>query len=46
MTESDVECILERAREGYPGERPRIISDNGFPSSWPRTSRSSSALQG
>jgi putative transposase len=29
MTESDVECILERAREGYPRERPRIISDNG-----------------
>jgi putative transposase len=29
MTEADVECILERAREAYPGERPRIISDNG-----------------
>jgi len=29
MTESDVECILERARELYPGEKPRIISDNG-----------------
>src|SRR5207248_3792319 len=29
MTESDVECILERAREAHPGERPRIISDNG-----------------
>lgn len=29
MTEADVECILERARELYPGEKPRIISDNG-----------------
>lgn len=29
MTESDVECILQRAREGYPDERPRVISDNG-----------------
>lgn len=29
MTETDVECILERAKELYPGERPRIISDNG-----------------
>ena len=29
MTESDVECILQRAREAYPDERPRIISDNG-----------------
>lgn len=29
MTESDVETILERAREKFPGERPRIISDNG-----------------
>ena len=29
MTESDVECILQRAREVHPGERPRIISDNG-----------------
>jgi transposase InsO family protein len=29
MTESDVECILQRAREAHPGERPRIISDNG-----------------
>jgi putative transposase len=29
MTESDVECILQRACEAHPGERPRIISDNG-----------------
>jgi putative transposase len=29
MTERDVECILQRAREFHPAERPRIISDNG-----------------
>lgn len=29
MTEADVECILQRAREKFPDERPRIISDNG-----------------
>jgi putative transposase len=29
MTELDVECIAQRAREKYPDERPRIISDNG-----------------
>ena len=29
MTELDVECIIERAREKFPGQRPRIISDNG-----------------
>ncbi len=29
MTEAEVETILQRAREQYPGERPRIISDNG-----------------
>lgn len=29
MTEADVECIIERAKERYPNERPRIISDNG-----------------
>jgi putative transposase len=29
MTEAEVETILPRAREQYPGERPRIISDNG-----------------
>jgi hypothetical protein len=29
MTETDVECILQRAREAWPEERPRIISDNG-----------------
>ena len=27
MTEADVECILERAKELYPDARPRIISD-------------------
>jgi len=29
MKEADVECILQRAREAFPGERPRVISDNG-----------------
>jgi transposase InsO family protein len=29
MTETDVECILQRALEAYPGVRPRVISDNG-----------------
>lgn len=29
MTEFDVECILQRARELHPDARPRIISDNG-----------------
>src|SRR5713101_4181502 len=29
MTEADIEIILERAKEGYPGVRPRVISDNG-----------------
>ena len=29
MAEADVETILQRARERFPGERPRIISDNG-----------------
>jgi transposase InsO family protein len=29
MTEQDIECILERAREKFPGAQPRIISDNG-----------------
>jgi transposase InsO family protein len=29
MTESDVETIIQRAREKYPNARPRIISDNG-----------------
>jgi transposase InsO family protein len=29
MTEQDVEIILQRALEKYPGERPRIITDNG-----------------
>jgi len=29
MTEADLEIILERAKERYPGVRPRVISDNG-----------------
>jgi transposase InsO family protein len=29
MTETDVECIVQRAREAFPGAKPRIISDNG-----------------
>ena len=29
MTERDVETVVQRALEKVPGERPRIISDNG-----------------
>jgi transposase InsO family protein len=29
MEESDIEIIIQRAREAYPDARPRIISDNG-----------------
>jgi transposase InsO family protein len=29
MRESDVEIVVQRARERFPGVRPRIISDNG-----------------
>jgi putative transposase len=29
MTSSDVETVLQRAREQFPGVTPRIISDNG-----------------
>jgi len=29
MKESEIEIIIERARERFPGERPRVISDNG-----------------
>ncbi len=29
MTERDVECILQRARELFPEARPRIVTDNG-----------------
>ena len=29
MTEFDVECIVQRAREKFPAAKPRIISDNG-----------------
>lgn len=29
MTEADIEIILQRARESFPGVTPRIITDNG-----------------
>jgi putative transposase len=29
MEESDVQTVIQRAREAYPDARPRIISDNG-----------------
>ena len=29
MTEHDIEIVLQRAREQFPEEKPRIISDNG-----------------
>jgi transposase InsO family protein len=29
MKEADVEIVLQRAREAFPGATPRIISDNG-----------------
>ncbi len=29
MTEAEVECILLRAKEMHPDEKPRVISDNG-----------------
>lgn len=29
MTESDVETVLQRAREKFPQAKPRVISDNG-----------------
>lgn len=29
MTEAEVEIIIQRAREKFPGAAPRIISDNG-----------------
>ncbi len=29
MTEADIEIILQRAKEMFPGVSPRIISDNG-----------------
>ena len=29
MTEADLEIILQRAKEKYPNEKPRVISDNG-----------------
>jgi putative transposase len=29
MIEAEVEIIVQRARERFPGERPRILSDNG-----------------
>jgi transposase InsO family protein len=29
MTEADVEQVIQRAREQFPGATPRVISDNG-----------------
>lgn len=29
MTETDIQQIIQRAREAYPDQKPRIISDNG-----------------
>jgi len=29
MTEHDVELVLQRAREAFPGAKPRVITDNG-----------------
>jgi transposase InsO family protein len=29
MREADIELIVQRALEAYPGEHPRVISDNG-----------------
>jgi transposase InsO family protein len=29
MEETDVEIVVQRAREKHPGQKPRIISDNG-----------------
>lgn len=29
MTETDTELVVQRAREKFPGERPRLITDNG-----------------
>ncbi len=29
MSESDIEIIMQRAREMFPGVKPRVISDNG-----------------
>ena len=29
MTEAEIEIIIQRARENFPGAKPRIISDNG-----------------
>jgi putative transposase len=29
MTEQDTEIVLQRAREAFPGESPRVITDNG-----------------
>ena len=29
MTEKEIEIVLQKAREAYPNQKPRIISDNG-----------------
>ena len=31
MTEADVEAVVQRARERFPGVTPRVITDNGRP---------------
>jgi len=33
MTTGDVELVLQGARERYPHAQPRLITDNGGPSS-------------
>jgi putative transposase len=45
MTEADVETILQRAREKFPGEKPRIISDNGRHCRFVRASNLSSGFE-
>jgi hypothetical protein len=37
MTEADIEIILERTKELYPGVKPRIISDPTYVTSSPTT---------
>ena len=38
MEEIDIETIIQRAREKFPGETPRIITDNG---PWDRSKKES-----
>jgi len=39
MTTKEVEIIVQRARERFPGARPRVISDNGPQFIWATTTR-------